>query len=88
MNIFNYFEEIINKCKLPITEINNYNIVNISGKIVYIEGQRGLLKLSSETISCKLKKGFVEIKGTNLFIKELTNSTLLIQGKIYKIEVF
>lgn len=65
-----------------------YNIVNIGGQIVYIEGHNGLLKLSGETISCKLKYGFIEVKGIGLFIKELTENTILIQGKIYKTEVF
>ena len=55
---------------------------------MYIEGHKGLLKLSSETISLKLKSGLVEIKGNNMFLKELTENTILIQGKIYKIEVF
>lgn len=55
---------------------------------MYIEGQRGLLELSDTTISCKLKTGFVEIKGSDLFVRELTQNTILVEGKIYKTEVF
>ena len=87
-NIFNFFSELKTKCGIGLEQITPYNIVNIGGQILYIEGHKGLLKLSSETISCKLKTGFVEVKGNALFIKELTENTILIQGKIYKTEVF
>lgn len=87
MNIFNFFSELKAKCGV-LDIAPPYNIVNMGGQIVYIEGQKGLLKLSSETISCKLKNGYVEVKGTGLMVKELTSSTILLQGKIYKIEVF
>ena len=87
-NIFNFFSELKEKCGLKLEEISPYNIVNIGGQIVYIEGHKGLLKLSGDIISCKLKTGLVEVKGNNMFLKELTENTILIQGKIYKIEVF
>ena len=87
-NLFNFFSELKTKCGLKLEEITPYNIVNIGGKILYVEGHKGLLKLSSDTISCKLKSGYVEIKGNNLFVQELTEGTILVQGKIYKTEVF
>ena len=88
VNIFNFFSELKTKCNMPQNVVVPYNIVNIGGQIVYVEGQRGLLELSDTTISCKLKTGFVEIKGSGLFVRELTPSTILIEGKIYKTEVF
>ncbi|MBQ2713431.1 MAG: YabP/YqfC family sporulation protein [Clostridia bacterium] len=87
-SIFNFFSELKEKCGIKLEQITPYNIVNIGGQIVYIEGHKGLLKLSSETISLKLKSGLVEVKGNNMFLKELSENTILIQGKIYKIEVF
>jgi len=88
MNIFNYFGELKKQFNLPETVLNSYNIVNISGHFVYVEGHLGLLTLSTEKISFKIKKGIVEVKGNEMFLKELTENTLAIQGKIYKIEVF
>lgn len=88
MNIFNFFSELKTKCNFPQDVVVPYNIVNIGGQIVYVEGHRGLLELSDATISCKLKTGYVEIKGNNLFVRELTQNTILIEGKIYKTEVF
>ncbi|MBR5012442.1 MAG: YabP/YqfC family sporulation protein [Clostridia bacterium] len=87
-NIFNFFSELKEKCGVKLEQVVPYNIVNIGGEIVYIEGHKGLLKLSSETISCKLRSGYVEVKGNNMFLKELTENTILIRGKIYKTEVF
>ena len=89
MEIFNFFEELKSKCHWPKNLQDDYNIVNIGGKIVYVEGQKGLLGLSSNTISLKLSGSkTVEIKGENMHIVELTHSTITITGKIYKVEVF
>jgi len=88
MNIFNYLGELKKEFNLPDTILNSYNIVNIGGHFVYIEGHLGLLTLSTEKVSFKVKKGVVEVKGNGMFLKELTQNTLIIQGKIYKIEVF
>lgn len=88
MNIFNFFSELKTKCNFPQDVVVPYNIVNIGGQIAYVEGHRGLLELSSTMVSCKLKTGYVEIKGNNLFVRELTENTILIEGKIYKTEVF
>ena len=39
-------------------------------------------------IEKKIKKGRVVVDGENLFLKELTENTILIQGKISKMEIF
>lgn len=88
MNIFNYFGELKKELNLPDTILNSYNIINIGGHFVYIEGHLGLLTLSTEKISFKIKKGIVEVKGKDMFLKELTPNTIIVQGKVYKIEVF
>lgn len=86
--MFNFFSELKTKCNLQTKFGATYNIINIDGQIVYVEGHKGILTLSSEKISCKLKTGFFVITGTSMFIKELTPDTVLVQGKIQKIEVF
>lgn len=88
MNIFNFFSELKSKCKLPENLTTPYNIVSIGGQVVYVEGHKGLITLSSEKISCNLKHGVLQITGQNMFVKEMTPNTLLVQGKIYKFEVF
>lgn len=88
MNLFNYFGELKQKFQIPDNYFNSYNIINIGGHLVYVEGHKGLLKLTEDLVSLKLKTGYVEIKGSKLALKNLTEETVVIQGKIYKIEVF
>ena len=68
--------------------MTTFNIVNISGKILYAEGHLGLTILSSEMIAFKIKGGRVVIEGKNMILSELTDNTLLIQGDIIKMEQF
>ena len=86
-NMFNFFDEI----KAGMKEINLYNqfnIVNVSGKMVYVEGHKGLALLSKEKISLNLKKGSVLVEGEELVLRELYDECVKISGKIKKIEVF
>lgn len=87
--MFNFFDEIKNKIsKIDTALLGNYNIVNISGKIVYIEGHKGLTTLSKETIVCKVKNGRIVVEGKNLLLEELSENTLKIIGEIVKVEAF
>ena len=85
--MFNFFYEIKKKINTKNGDFESYNIVNISGKALYIEGHKGLLVLSNEKIVVKLKQAQVEVLGRELFLAELTENTLLIEGKIIKVEV-
>ena len=86
--MFNFFEEIKKKTSLEGGLLENYNLINISGKLLYIEGHQGLTEISENLISFKIKKGRIIVEGENLFLKELTENTMLIQGKIVKTEIF
>ncbi len=85
--MFNFFDEL--KKKAPNIELlSNFNIVNMSGQLVYVEGHLGLTILSNETIAFKVKKGRVVVEGENLKLAELTENTMVIQGKILKTEIY
>ena len=85
VSMFNFFNEI----KSCVGEIKNkYNIVNMSGKLVYVEGHKGLALLSKNIICLKIKKGSIKVEGENLSLKELYEECVKISGKIEKIEVF
>lgn len=85
--MFNFFDEL--KKKSTNHELlSNFNIVNMSGNLLYVEGHLGLTVLSTEMIAFKIKKGRVVIEGENLILSELTQNTMLIQGKIVKMEQF
>jgi len=83
-NFFNEIAEIAKKSK--DIALDNFNIINLSGKIVYVEGHMGLITLSKETVSFKIKKGVVMIQGKDLILAELSENTIKICGEIKKME--
>ena len=84
--MFNFFNEIKKKCGEEF--LVEFNLVNISGKMLYIEGHNGLTVLTSQSIAFKIKNGRVVIEGENLVLSEMTDNTMLIKGKIIKVEQF
>lgn len=87
--MFNFFDEIKNKVtNFDHNLLNDYNIINLSGKLLYVEGHHGVTIISGETVAFKIKKGRVVVEGENLVVNELTDNTLLLQGKINKVEIF
>lgn len=86
--MFNFFDEIKKSIgSLDSNILNSYNLINISGKILYVEGHMGLTMLSKEMITFKVKKGRVIVEGNDLVMYELTENTMKIVGKISKVEV-
>lgn len=84
--MFNFFSEIKKELKLPnFTE--GYNIVNINGKAVYIEGHKGLLSLSNETVKIKVKDKVITVLGKQLKLKIMSSVTLSVSGEIESITV-
>lgn len=67
--------------------LKEYKYINIGGKVVYIEGQKGILSFSKEQIDIKLKKQTCAVKGTELFIKYYDTDTIIICGDIVSVVV-
>jgi len=88
MHLFNYFSELKKELSLPSDIFKSYNLVNISGNLLYVEGHLGLNVISDDNVVFKVKNGIVDVKGKELSLKNLSQTTMAIQGKIYKIEVF
>lgn len=85
--MFNFFEELKKEFKLQPNPLTSYNLVMISSNLIYLEGHKGLLKLSQDNISLKIKKGVVCVLGKSLKIVEMTKKTITISGIISNIEV-
>lgn len=85
MSLFGEIEKLVNN-EFNIT-LNNYRYINIDGKYVYLEGHKGILHLSDEEISFKLKKKTLNIKGYNLKIKILDNTTSVVEGNVLQVNV-
>lgn len=87
--MFNFFGEIKENLKIPKESlIDNFQMINISGKLLYAEGHCGLLTLSKEQISFKVKGGVVVVEGKDMILNELSDNTIKICGKIKKVEQF
>ncbi|MBO5884999.1 MAG: YabP/YqfC family sporulation protein [Clostridia bacterium] len=84
--MFNFFNEIISDYGLENNLLNSFNIINMSNKIVYIEGQKGLFSISSTKISILVKNLKINILGENLVVKKITETTITVMGKIKQIE--
>lgn len=83
--MFNFFDEIKKAAKnQKLTEC--YNIVNISGSILYVEGHLGICRLSSQQITFKVKGGIINVEGEGLVLFELMDKTLKITGQIKRVE--
>lgn len=83
--MFNFLEEIKENLK-DSTGLDSFNLINLSGKLLYVEGHLGLVTLSKEIISFKVKKAIIVVEGENLILAELSNNTIKICGKIKKVE--
>ena len=85
--MFNFFDEIKNKIRSAKEDVfDNFNIVNLSGKVVYVEGHMGLVQLSKEKIVFKVKRGQISVEGRDLKIPEISENTLYIYGQIDRME--
>lgn len=85
--MFNFFGELKNNVK-ELNKLGNFNIINISNKIIYAEGHKGLVTLSKDVIAFKIKGGRIVIEGSDMFLMELTENTIKISGNIKKVESF
>lgn len=86
--MFNFFDEIKHKTAHYKDMLHDFNIVNISGRLLYVEGHAGLTVLTSDMIAFKINKGRVVVEGEDMILSELTSNTILIEGKIIKTEIF
>ena len=67
--------------------LKEYRYINIGGKLVYIEGQCGILNLTKEEISFRVRKKTCTIKGSELYIKYYDNCTAVVCGSIVSVVV-
>jgi sporulation protein YqfC len=85
--MFNFFGEIKEGIKNSSKiDLSSFSFVNVAGKILYVEGHLGLVTLSKEVISFRVKGGVIIASGEDLILIELDENTLKIGGKIKKVE--
>ena len=84
--MFNFFDEIKKNVGIE-SDVTTYNLVNIGGKVLYVEGHQGLTILSKEMIAFKVKRARITVEGKDMKLFELTDSTMKIVGQICKVEI-
>ncbi len=85
--MFNFFNEIKSNLKnKTLHGLDSFNIINLSGNLLYVEGHTGLVTLSKELISFKVKGAVFLVEGQNMLLCELSENTLKISGQIKKVE--
>ena len=58
--MFNFFDEIKKKGNGEL--FKGFNIVNISGKMLYVEGHLGLMVINNNEICFKVKSGRILVE--------------------------
>lgn len=85
--MFNFFNEVKENIKnSQALDLNSFNIINVSGKLLYVEGHKGLITLSKELVSFRVEKSVILVEGENITLIELSDTTIKIGGKIKKVE--
>ena len=85
--MFNFFNELKSNIKNVKDEaFKNYNLINVSGNLLYVEGHMGLVSLSKENISFRVRGATIVVDGEDMRLLEMTENTLKIIGKIKKVE--
>lgn len=82
------FIENIKNCigveQLPKEQL--FRAVIFGESAVYFENVKGLYKYTPEEILLTLRKGFVSVKGENLYIKKFCSGDVVVCGKIKGVE--
>ena len=85
--MFNFFSELKNKCTNLAKKIAPHQIVMVGDYLMYVEGKLNLMTLSAENIVFKVNGGVIIVKGKNLNLKDISENTLTIAGKICSWEI-
>lgn len=83
------FEKIKNsKANLLVaTHLELPRITMIGDIHVYIENHHGIVRFTANEIILNISNGYLNIKGTELVIKMLLSSEILIEGKINALQI-
>ena len=85
--MFSFFSEVAEMSGLPFEILTNgFRVINFSNKAVYIENFKSILQFQTTEVGLKMKKGMMKVLGQDLVIRNLNENTVLVVGKIEKVE--
>lgn len=83
----NFFDEISSKVGFDMGILSGkFKITTFFNEIFLLENHFGILQFSADLMQFKVKGGSVFVFGENLTIKEYEKKSVLICGKILKVE--
>lgn len=80
--MFNFFLELKNKCNELKGKISPYQLVMVGDSVLYVEGKIVLMTLAKDSIVFKVEGGVIIVNGKNLTLKDISENTITITGKI------
>ena len=79
----NLVSEIVEVCKLPFSEVmNNFKIVQIDSRVIYVSNYLKLLDYSLNKVVLKVKHNTLQITGEEMKISLINKKEIIIFGKI------
>ena len=69
-----------------ITGAGEASVNVISGKKLYMNDHRGIVKLGTEQIEIGMRRGKLTVRGTNLSLHAMNDRELIVTGKIGSVE--
>lgn len=81
-----FYGELLQRLGLPIDDYGAK--VTVFGFLgVSIEGHKGLIDCSDDTVKVRLKGKILIVSGKNLKVREVTADELMIRGSVVSLEV-
>jgi hypothetical protein len=85
MSFFNDISRILGGGTGNIVE--GYNIVNVDGKALYIDGVKRILEIGDTSIRLSTKKAIIEVLGIDLVVSQSNRDTIILRGTITNINL-
>lgn len=85
--MFNFFDEVKSKAKNINSKINPYRFVMVGNHLLYVEGFTSIMTYTTTLVVFKVKGGVITTVGKDISIREMTSSTLTLEGEISQLEL-
>lgn len=82
----NFFDEILFKTGLSPENAVGPKVLWVDFRALYVEGHKGLRRVSDEEIVFRMGRRFLSVKGAGLKLNELTEDEAYVVGRITAVE--
>ena len=79
-----FFSEIKKIVGLDLSDVNKYNIVDLGGKFLYVDGIKRILCIGADCIVMEFCDSVVSMQG-DFAVQLLENDSLVIKGSVFSL---